>query len=163
MKFLGKYISKKWNCEHDTYLASIICIFSPTPIRPQDKTCSVKWCTHTKLAKQKALNASLVTANTGKLTNYVFPVKQLDFTYTNRNQAPSEKEDIFSVPSVSSNPQFTSSSEHHGDFDNNEKSQLTQASAHSVLATDMPINPLDKSNVGCSANPDIEMAPKNKM
>ena len=88
-------------------------------------------------------------------------MKQPDFTYTNRNQAPSEKEGINTVPPVSSIPPFTSSSEHHGDFDNNEKSQLTHACVYSALATDTPINPLDKSTAGCSANPDIEMAPKN--
>ena len=64
---------------------------------------------------------------------------------------------------VSGNPPFTSSSEHHGDFDNNEKSQLTQASAHGVLATDIPINPLDKSSAACSANPGIKMVRKNKI
>ena len=86
-------------------------------------------------------------------------MKQQEITYTNKHQAPSEREDISTVPSVSSNPPFTSSSEHRGDFDNNDKSQLTQASAHSVLATDIRISPLDKSTVGCSANPDVEMAP----
>ena len=43
-----------------------------------------------------------------------------------------------------------------------EKSQLTQAIAHSVLATDISINPLNKSTAGCSANPDIEMVTINE-
>ena len=110
-----------------------------------------------KLAKRKGLIVSLVTASTRKLTNYLVLLKQHDLTYTNKNQALPEKK-ISTVPSVSSNPPFTSSLEHHGDF---EKSKLTQPRAYSVLATDIPINPLDKSTAGCSANPDIEMAPKN--
>ena len=75
-----------------------------------------------KLATTNGLSNSSVTANTGKLTNYLVPVKQQDLTYINKNVAPSEKEDISKVPSVCNNPPFTSSSEHHGDFDNNEKS-----------------------------------------
>ena len=63
-----------------------------------------------KLAEQKWLNASLLTANTGKLANYLVPVKQQDFTYTDKHQAPSEKENISTVPSVSSNSPVTSSS-----------------------------------------------------
>ena len=73
------------------------------------------------LAKQNGLNASLLTANTGKLTNYLVPVKQQDFTYTNKIQALSENEDISTVPSISNNASFTWSSEHHSDIDNNEK------------------------------------------
>ena len=154
---------KKCNCEYDTYLAYIIYIFFSIFFDPKMKRVQLSGAQKRNLAMQKGLSASLVTANTGKLTNYIVPVKQRDFAYTSKNQAPSEKEDISTVPSVSSNPSFTSSSEHHGDLDNNEKLQLTQASAYSVLATDILINPLDKSTAGCSANPEIEMAPKNKI
>ena len=90
------------------------------------------------------------------------PAKQHDFC-TQIKSSLSKKDDISTVPSVSSNPPFISNSEHHGDFDNDKKPQLTQTSVHSVLPTDISINPLDKSTAGCSTNPDIEMAPKNEI